>query len=197
MINEPKSYSNPKLDKRPLKKLKIVFDTNNLNAYKNNSDLNFIESLEKEEYIEIFFGGDTFIDLLKDKSQNPLRFKKFESKELVLSTIRLNYSILGKCVLSNGEKPFLDDSLARLIFGREWKELNRNSKIDIKLLEASIMKGIDLFVTQDSKIIEKSPELLAKYKLKIVSRSECVDFLKIYFSGYYNANDIYLRWLKQ
>jgi len=160
--------------------MKIVLDTNNMNAYGKNPDLNFIEKCENEGFVEIYYGTDTLHDLREDGSQNPIRLNKFHSKEKVLSTGRLDYSFFP--FILGGDSP-LDDEIAIIIFGKKWAEIDEkksdtmNSKIDVKLIEASIINEINYFVTQDSQLLVKADEIKEKYGISIVNREMMTQIL--------------------
>jgi hypothetical protein len=159
--------------------MKIVLDTNNMNAYGKQSNLNFIEDYEKKGLIEIYYGGDTIQDLIMQKTQNPIRLRKFHSKEKVFSTGIVGYSILPFLIGDSN----LDDDLSLLIFREKWADIQEkipeknNSKIDIKLIEASIINNIEYFVTQDKQLLSKSDEIEKRYGLLIVNRETMKEIL--------------------
>ena len=157
--------------------LKIVLDTNNVNAYGKRTEINFIEKCENDGIIEIFYGGYTLFDLSNDKSHNPIRLQKFNSKNKVLSTLILGHSVLGLCVLGNDNSEDVVNALSWLIFEERWANLGRNSRIDIKLIEASVLSEVNFFVTEEKKLLEKSAEIESNYGLKIVNRESMKAFL--------------------
>ncbi|MGA2914249.1 MAG: hypothetical protein ABSE07_12145 [Methanoregula sp.] len=160
--------------------LKIVLDTNNMNAYGSSLELNFIENCENEGFVEIYYGADTSHDLEQDASRNPIRLNKIRSKKKVYSTGRFDYSFFPFILAGD---PSLDDEIALLIFGKKWAEIEEkrpdtmNSKVDVKLIEASIIGKINYFVTEDKVLLKKSEEIYKRYGLKIVNRETMKEFL--------------------
>ena len=115
---------------------------------------------------------------LNDKSRNEKRLDQFESKNRICSTIRFGYSVFGQCLFASDKEPPLDDILSILIFRQRWSELNSNSRIDVKLLEASIIYKVNFFVTQEKKILEKNDKISENYGLRVVDRETMRAYLE-------------------
>ncbi|MBI5229589.1 hypothetical protein HY991_05745 [Candidatus Micrarchaeota archaeon] len=158
--------------------LKIAFDTNCINALGKDKTLTKIEAFEKEGKVKLLFPSDMVLDLSKAKGPRGEQQKtKFEQREHVVGWLIVGLSRLPA-------KLGRDSSyeLAKIIFGKEFRSLDYNSKVDVKMI-SSCKSSADYFVTREKRYLRVSGEIAKVISVSVVSPEEILSILEEVKSG--------------
>ncbi|MFA5136017.1 MAG: hypothetical protein WC489_01330 [Patescibacteria group bacterium] len=158
--------------------ISVYIDTSCINAKQEISALNELEKLNDEEKI-IIETTDTLETELRDGKGYPRGLKKASNYIFSEGPAVVGHSRLGSCIAGSDEDDRRMTKVLEILFGKKARnKYTKNEIRDVMHVCTAIRYGGTYFVTLDTKILKRSPEIKNEFQIIIAKPNECLNLVQ-------------------